>query len=363
MIQVPYVFIARAAIFSMRICIDEAGPFVPPASQQSSYDLVLALVIPSSSEAELFYEFLRLRDSWPGPQQVEIKGSKLDEGQAAQVIDLLAQFDVLVHFVAVDTAMHGAAVVDDFKSRQAQRITAHITREHHPEMVHQLAQLERAMNSMPNQLFVQAQVTMDLMFKTVCDATLYYVQRDPTELGDIAWDVDRKGRTLTQMEEMWSTLILPMSESHFMREPIIFLKEGDYSHFTRKYETNLADDPEMARHLAWTYQTYGKAMIEEQEKESVINARLLLTEQLRFLDSTDSLGLQLADMLAATLRRAFNSRLQRSGWERFGRLVVHDPEPGWFKALGGQRTHSTFPQRVVEVWEALNRHSKPMLLR
>ena len=61
--------------------------------------------------------------------------------------------------------------------------------------------------------------------------------------------VDRRGRTLSEMEEMWSTLILPMSESHFMREPMSFLREGDYSHFNRRDETSLASDAEMARHV------------------------------------------------------------------------------------------------------------------
>lgn len=49
----------------MRIYMDEAGNFVVPADGQSLYSLVLALVVPASIEAELFYEFLRLRDSWP----------------------------------------------------------------------------------------------------------------------------------------------------------------------------------------------------------------------------------------------------------------------------------------------------------
>jgi hypothetical protein len=67
----------------MRIFIDEAGSFVPPTSGDSSYSLVLALIVPSASESQLFYQFLRLRDSWP-KQQIEIKGSSLDETQHAK---------------------------------------------------------------------------------------------------------------------------------------------------------------------------------------------------------------------------------------------------------------------------------------
>src|SRR5271168_3783506 len=93
----------------MRILIDEVGPFLPPTFTASSYSLVLALVVPHSCEKELFYEFLRLRDSWP-KQQIEIKGSTLDEALAAQVIELLMSFDVVVDFAAVD--IHPTDVVE-----------------------------------------------------------------------------------------------------------------------------------------------------------------------------------------------------------------------------------------------------------
>lgn len=133
---------------NMRIFIDEAGGFLPPRSRPSSYSLVLALIVPSSCEKDLFYQFLRLRDSWP-VQQIEIKGSSLDEKQASQLIQVLASFDVVVDFVAVDMALHAKDVVDHFKFRQADAITKHVGREHHPEMVFQLVQLERTVRNMP----------------------------------------------------------------------------------------------------------------------------------------------------------------------------------------------------------------------
>lgn len=72
----------------MRIYIDEAGPFVPPNPPRSLFSLILALIIPTAIEKDLFDEFLRLRDTWSN-QNVEIKGSSLDESQAAQLINLV----------------------------------------------------------------------------------------------------------------------------------------------------------------------------------------------------------------------------------------------------------------------------------
>lgn len=162
----------------MRIYIDEAGNFVVPADGQSLFSLVLALVIPTSIESGLSHEFLRLRDSWPN-NAVEIKGSKLDEAQAAQLIELVSRYDVIVKFFAVDMTTHGDAAVGPFKARQADAITAHLTPEHHPPIVAQLRGLGDAIRRMPNQLFVQAFLMIELVLKIIEESTLYYVQRLP----------------------------------------------------------------------------------------------------------------------------------------------------------------------------------------
>src|ERR1700676_3951009 len=127
----------------MRVYIDEAGGVVvPPPTRPHSFCLVLALAVPSASESDLFYEFLRVRDSWP-KQAVEIKGSTLDESQAAQVIDLLCLYDMMVKYFALDTATHADQVVDDFRIRQAAGVAANIGPTHLPDMVSHLENLAR----------------------------------------------------------------------------------------------------------------------------------------------------------------------------------------------------------------------------
>jgi len=296
----------------MRIYIDEAGPFIPPNPPRSLFSLVLALIIPAAIEKDLFYEFLRLRDTWPN-QDVEIKGSSLDESQAAQVIRLVLRYDTLVEFIALDANTHPDSVVEDFKNRQAHGVTANITREHHPGPIPHLHQLGEAVRAMPNQLFLQAFATWELIIRTIREGTLYFVQRQPKELGDVGWVIDRKDRTITEMEETWTTLILPLSESAFAKEPLACIAEEDYSHFDARYGfTEATADPEMLRHIRRLDSVHGKP---PKTKDWVgINAKRLLTEQLKFQDSRDSLGLQLSDMLATILRRALNDRLQFAGW-------------------------------------------------
>lgn len=341
----------------MRIYIDEAGNFVPPANGQSLFSLVLALVVPASIENDLFQEFLRLRDTWPN-NAVEIKGSKLDEAQAAQLIELVSRYDVFVKFFAADAATHADAVVGPFKERQANAITANLTAEHYPPIVAQLRGLAEAIRRMPNQLFVQAFLVIDLVLKVIEESTLYYVQRMPEELRSIAWTIDRKDRTITEMEDTWSTIILPMSESHFAHHPLVCLQGADYSHFDARYGID-PNDEEMKRHIEWTREAYG---IRDAERPPGLNAGLLLSEQREFADSASTLGLQLADMLATTLRRALNDRLRPAAWKDFGRLLIFDKSTP-FLQLGppDARSGRLSGAQIERVWKVLNTGNKPML--
>ena len=343
----------------MRIYIDEAGNFVPQASGQTLFSLVLALVVPSSIETKLFGEFSALLSSWPHGG-TEIKGSMLDEAQAAQLIEMVSRHDVFVNFFAVDMATHGESVVSEFKARQAAGITANLTPEHHPPVVAQLEELAAAVRRMPNQLFVQAFLVIELVLKVIEESTLYFVQRLPAELGSIAWTIDQKNRTITEMEDTWSTLVLPMSESHFAKKPLLSLKGADYSHFDARYRIN-ASDAETNRHVQWMREVYG---IPEGERPPGLNATLLLSEQREFADSASSLGLQLADMLATILRRALNNRLQSPGWDRFGRLLIADRSSTPILQLGPQsgRTQSLSGQQIEKVWRALQNGNKQLLV-
>src|SRR5581483_9186945 len=111
----------------MRIYIDEAGGFVVPHDKPYSISLVLALVIPSEYESNLLAAFRNVRNRWTGDKDIEVKGSRIDESQAAKIIQMLSGYDVLVDFFALDMVAHRDEVMEEFKARQAAAITAHLT--------------------------------------------------------------------------------------------------------------------------------------------------------------------------------------------------------------------------------------------
>jgi hypothetical protein len=172
--------------------------------------------------------------------------------------------------------------------------------------------------------------------------------------------IDRKDREITRMEETWSALVLPMCERAFALEPVARIAGEDYSHYEARYGIMAqATDSATLNHLQWLRSTYG---LPAREDLLAIDVGRLLTEQRKFEDSRNCLGLQLADMLASILRRAFNDRLQSPGWKDFGGLLVrhHDPASGLIQL--GPGTETLLLGQPKRVCQALNARAKDMLV-
>jgi len=54
----------------------------------------------------------------------------------------------------------------------------------------------------------------------------------------------------------------------------------------------------------------------------ILQSGKLLGDSFKFQDSKEKLGLQLADVFANAMPRAFNGRLGETGWKHIGSLIV-----------------------------------------
>lgn len=337
----------------MRIYMDESGNFT--ADQLIS--LVLVLVIPATYESQLFSEFLLLTADWPKTDG-EIKGSSLDEKKAAELISLVAHFDVIADFYCIDVANHTPVEIGEFKKRQADALVANLPASIPPLLLKQLSETAAAIRSMSDQLFAQAWITIDLVLDTLEVFTMYYAQRLPKELGDIAWVIDAKDKKLTAMEEIWSLLVVPFAEFHFAKDHFKTLVCGDYSEFDKRYQSE--PDSEITAHRAWL-----EAQIPisaQAQANPTLDPKLLLTEQLEFKDSQSRIGLQIADMLANVLRRAWNNNLAQSGWKDFGKLIVEKPWTYnvWFKRIGNSQRLPQPSDHIAATISVLEAKAKSM---
>jgi hypothetical protein len=315
----------------MHSFLDESGNFLPPRQPGPKVSCVGGIAVTAVVRPALMRDWKRLRRQLR-PDGSEPKGSSLSEDEISATLQLLARHRVVACVTAIDVGSHSDPAVTLFKKQQAQRLRQSVGPSHHPTMVREVTELADRVEALPNQLFLQAFLTITHIRDCLETITLYYCQRAPRELGHFRWTVDAKNREITAYERTWSTLMLPLLQSLFHREPMVMLEGCDYSAF-RRFDMDIPDhipEPETSgRRQKGT--DIGKVM-----------------NNIEFKPSDERSGLQLADIVAATASRALNRRLAPRAWRELGPLMV-------------RRTGGSLRMKALDVSAPPPGRSSPML--
>ena len=169
--------------------------------------------------------FISLRKFWGSEE--EVKGNKLSKKQISDTFALLHEYDVLLDIVCLNIGNHSNENIYKFKAIQADALIEHLTEKHQEKFVRQIHEYRERLLNLPNQLFIQAIISILLIQRILDHSPLYYCQRIPEELGNFVWFVDAKDKNTgkTPFEELWSTLLMPVLESNYHMG---VLKERDY---------------------------------------------------------------------------------------------------------------------------------------
>jgi hypothetical protein len=292
----------------VQIYIDESGSFVTPL-RPNRVSAVGALVIPDSQADELLAAFEALTRPWTA-NGGEVKGSSLTEVQIAGVIELVGQYHCLFDVRGIDMGLHDRARIEAFQDRQAAAVTRHITTAHHEGWRKWGAMTEKRMRGLSPQLFTQGMLTIYLVMEVLQAATLYYAQRLPAELGRFRWRVDPKDQTRrTELELLWTDVILPIAQTGSMTEPFAMFEGCDYSHFARFYIDREAMPPDLARYVI------------DSPRDGGLDFGAILAD-VSFPESRTETGLRLVDILLSAFCRAVNGTLDQRGWAMLGRLMT-----------------------------------------
>jgi Protein of unknown function (DUF3800) len=273
------------AVGHLRIFIDEGGTFVP----STGWGVVCALALPHKESGPARREIERVARKWPRTKG-ELKGRALSIGQLNSLVDILYRHDVLLRPCAIDVSREDPAGVDQHKSIQCDKITKHLTPEHHPHLVSQVWELRRTLEQMPRQLYFQYVLLSELVWATCEDAALYFAQRRPRELAEFEWTIDAKDpRRITTYEKWWRDSLAPVLHSKSRRKPMICVDgpDFDYRFFDRSY----------GMHKEVWYPDRPSEMVDG------YNIKKMITDRLAFVDSRDELLVQVVDILASFLRR------------------------------------------------------------
>ena len=331
----------------MQIFVDEAGPFVTPPSK-APVSCVGALVLRDATADEVLRRFHTLRQSWG--MKSEIKGSKLDEAQVAALIEVLRAYDVIFEATIIDMSMHAPADVTAHRLDQADRMIANVEG-HTASLVAELHELRMRLRQLSDPLYAQAVCTFELLYRVVQNATLYFCQRHPEELGAFHWTIDAKQDSLTTYEDLWKTIVLPLLQTKSFSEPFITLEGCDYSFL----EQHFGSSPEPPNYLA-------QASSRRPFQYIVMNE--IFERDFKFSRSHLNLGLQVVDILTTSLRRALNGHLRVEGWGEIGRLMIfRAPEYGQtiqMIGLGGQSRTVSPP--YLRAFEIVQQAARSMIL-
>lgn len=291
----------------MHIFIDESGTFTISPSRHA-ISVVGGLIIPDQQlvKVEKKYAAIRSRLVTSGD---EIKGRLLSEREVASVVALLRRHEVIFEVTAIDMGIHDAARVGAHKKAQEEAITKRLTEDHHPGMRAGVMGLRKRLERITLQLYVQSVVTFDLIPRLIEHGTLYYSQRRPQELGSFHWvaDAKEKGR-ITEWEDWWSFVVMPMLQAKSLREPMAMFDQGDYSYFER-----------FSAKIPAYLKPHGR---DSTGANDATDVKKLMTESFRFSCEAEP-GLELVDILVNGTRRALMGNLKLEGWRGIPNLMIH----------------------------------------
>lgn len=296
----------------MHIYIGESGSFTTPTILMPKISCITALILPSSQNDEIISEYLTIRSSWG--ESEEVKGSKLNESQIAQVIELLGKYEAIAEICAIDIGSHTKQNVAEYQHFASLEITRHLTSKHSPKVISSVYKLRRRLDNLSQSLAVQFFITISLIQELIKISTLYYAQKLPKELKKFNWFVDAKETKTTDYERLWTLLILPMAVQALSPFYTVRDEKFDYSYFKRFSQT-LERFPFYLEHLTENPNSEFKG----------IDFKMIMQESFKFDDSKQNVGLQLVDIVASAFSRAMNGNLQEQGWGNLGRLFIKKP--------------------------------------
>ena len=297
----------------MNIFVDESGSFVWHP-KEDSWSVVVAIATPESSRSQMADVVRRLRRS-QGTLRGEVKLPELGEREYIQFLDDLKAVEFVMFATATDSGTNSPDRVESHQAAHVANIRANI-----PRMVYDggragMALLADQLESLPYQLYVQLHCQVNLFHDVIGRAINFYVQRRPSTLNEFRWRIDQKNTTKTVFEEAFEKFAPPLLQARSIREPFKKIRGLDYRHFSN-YDFQEGEFPD------YLQREYGLPSMEG------FNLQKLFRGNLRFVDSTESDGIQVADLLASGLRRvlkgAFDNRIAVA--EKLGQLTIQNTQ-------------------------------------
>lgn len=339
----------------MHIFIDEAGTFVY-TPETDAWSTACALVVPDGSMAAVEQALLQFKEKngFVADEEVKLNAVK-DEVSYFTLLIALANANCTLFALAVDAHTNTPEATRNHQEANVRLLLKHKDKMRHSSGREAVQLASDQVAQLSAQLYTQFICQVQLMHDVVSHAITYYAQHSPAELSSFTWRVDQKEPTKkTEYEEAFEKLSPAYLQTLSLSNPLLMIEGMDYSHLSR-YVFPPGEEPTYLR------DDYN---IDIDTKGSV-NLQRLFREDIRFVDSKDFRGVQLADLLSSGLRRClrdvFKDNLRAAAF--LGRLMVQHQgkqPPLLLLSLGEEKVLEGRARALVNM---MHRQQRPFLRR
>lgn len=292
--------------------IDESGTFVA-TDQPNSWSCVAGYFSLESDLLELSDILSNLKAKSGFSDDSEVKLKNISEDNYFHFLTKLSRLNGILFSVATDASCNSAANIESHKTTQVSNILVNKPLMKHEEGKKYIQTLADQLSSLPPQLYVQLTCQVKLIYDIVNRGITYFVQRFPKHLDRFEWHIDQKNTTKTVFEKTFEDIAPALLQTMSIRGPSYFIEGEDYSALA-KYDFTANTIP------SYLERDYGIKV------ENGLNISKLLRENLHFPDSKMVTGIQIADLLAAGIRRFLRGEFNNNklAVSLLGRLMVQE---------------------------------------
>jgi hypothetical protein len=273
----------------VNIYIDESGSFVN-ASTVGAWNAVAALAVTENSDEKVTQLLDQLKISNGHESGIEAKLNDVTEDAYLQFIGNLADLNLVVFSTATDSGLNTTDRVLEHQQHQVAEILRHIDKMKYEGGRQGVQLVASQLEKLSPQLYVQLLCQVNLMFDVVSRVITYFAQRDPGALAEFRWRIDQKNISRTDFEDAFEKLSPPLLQTRSMSEPLLMVNGFDYSNLSQ-YEFEDGNVPDYLKEV------YGI------EAQAGINIQKLIRGNIKFMDSKDSPGIQVVDLVVSGIRR------------------------------------------------------------
>jgi hypothetical protein len=299
----------------MLIAIDESGSFVRSTST-GSWCVVAGYTFTERRKTANLTALQNLKRKYGRSVKQEVKLKDLAELDYFAFLENLCAAGGALFAVGTDGALADPDAVARHRDIQAENIRKNIPKMKYEGGKMGIATLANELQSLSLQLYIQLVCQVVLLSDLIRRGVLYHVQRDPVTLRRFVWRIDQKNTEKSTFETAFEKVAPGLLQSQSFKEPAIFLTGADYSHF---------------RPFEFTEEQYPQHLQNElgRKPQSTVNIGKILRDDMQFPDSKTEPLVQIADLLAAGIRRCLRGEFSnnKKAAALVGKLMVENVTP------------------------------------